>query len=193
MGILKVLGTIVTTIAWSPIPECIAAVGAVANVATVVLSCSVNSSTTDVVWEADGDFHVEETPKTTPVDIMYHLMPGEDFSIRKAYGKYLELDVDGKDAVKAMVISTACAGFYVFNSLVRVAVANRCWMNWQNAAERNAYLEVHTTVLIGRLDRLRDELVSSCDGSLDDQSRFRAYADYSCIMNDLIDILKGEA
>lgn len=189
MGILKVLGKVVETIAFSPIPEYIGFVGSVCKVLSIARACDVAPVTTKIVWE-DNIPSVDEYKNPTPADAIEHLHPffGE-FSVRKAMNEYHKLDVDGKVSVVAYCVSSVCGAIYAFNSLVRAYYVGKYYGDYAVAENKLDFMRKEIHRVAETTKEVGDSISKCCDGDISDINMYRNYRNYMAISGDLRDIL----
>ena len=189
MGILKVLGKVVETIAFSPIPEYVGLIGSILKVASVVDAGQVMPSTTKIVWE-DNIPSVDECKNTTPGDVLKHLHPVYgDISFKKAGEKYKELDFEGKCAVVEACVSSICGAFYVFNGIARLVYATKYFGESASAKAELNFMKGTVKDISNNVKAVGNGILEATNGRFTDVNMYQNYKNYMDISSALDDML----
>lgn len=194
MGILKVLGKVVETIAFSPIPEYVGLIGSILKVASVVDAGRVMPYTTKIVWE-DNIPSVDEYKNTTPGDVLKHLYPVYgDISFKKADEKYKELDFEGKCAVVEACVSSVCAGFYATFSIARLVYATKYFGESTSAKAELDFMKGTVEDISNNVKAVGKGILEATNGRFTDVNMYQNYKNYMDIsgaLDDLLDLVNN--
>lgn len=194
MGILKFLGKVVETIAFSPIPEYVGLVGSVLKVMSISDSCRVMPSTTKIVWENNIP-SVDEYKNTTPQDVLKHIYPlYGDISFKKADEKYKELDFNGKCAVVEACVSSVCAGFYATFSIARLVYATKYFGESTSAKAELDFMKGTVEDISKNVKAVGNGILEATNGRFTDVNMYQNYKNYMDIsgaLDDLLDLVNN--